>query len=155
MQIFYTTLQKRFKMKNTSYMAANLPVIEIVATTRAKKRAATKIGIPFSYGDKINTEDLFDTEEKHVHVDLTAVRGYDKYKYHKLMKKYYRDELQKILAPHHKTLCAVVWIAASILAVGSVYTAYKHQSNKLNNAPQQIQKASTIQNVNNQKQNEG
>ena len=132
-------------MKDTSFMAANGPILEIVATTRAKKRAAKKIGIPFSYGKKIDSDGLFDPEEKHVHVDLSAVHGYDRYKYHKLMKKYYRDEIQKILAPHRKTICVTVWAALGALVIAGVYASYQHQANKQNNEPQQVQKASLNQ----------
>ena len=63
------------------YIVINDPIVDIIAISRAKKRAAQKLNIPFSIGDEIYASDLLNQKEFHTHVDLTNEHGYKKQKF--------------------------------------------------------------------------
>lgn len=96
-------------MKRKKYITTNDPAIEIIATARAKKRAAQKLKIPFSNGDEIASFGLIEENEYHIQVDLSQLHGYDKHQYYKLMKKYYKKELENFTNPHKFKLSMIIF----------------------------------------------
>ena len=117
-----------------------MPEVEIISTSRAKKRAAEKLNIPFSLGDEIKTPDFLKKQEYHVHVDLSNLHGYEMHQYHKLMKKYYIKELKNILHPHHK-LKSFIAFSSFAIALGALTYYALGKENQINPEPQKIQKA--------------
>ena len=120
------------------------PEVEIISTSRAKKRAAEKLKIPFSTGDELIASRLLRNKEYHIHVDLSKVSGFRKHEYYKLMKKYYIDEVRNILHPHHK-LKSFIAFSSFAIALGALTYYALGKENQINPEPQKIQKASSNQ----------
>ena len=120
------------------------PEVEIISTSRAKKRAAEKLKIPFSIGDELRASRLLRNKEYHIHVDLSKVSGFRKHEYYKLMKKYYIDEVRNILHPHHK-LKNIIAFAALALSLGAFAYYSSSKEKPLDSRPKTIQKASSNQ----------
>ncbi len=116
------------------------PEVEIISTSRAKKRAAEKLKIPFSIGDELKASRLLRNKEYYIHVDLSNISGFRKYEYYKLMKKYYIDEVRNILHPHHK-LKSFIAFSSFAIALGALTYYALGKENQINPEPQKIQKA--------------
>ncbi len=131
-------------MKRKKYITTNDPTIEIIATARAKKRAAQKLKIPFSNGDEIASFGLIEENEYHIHVDLSQLHGYDKHQYYKLMKKYYKKELENFTNPHKFKLSMIIF-SSLVAGIGLlVYHTPSNQQEERNFAePKLIQQAKT------------
>lgn len=132
------------------------PTIEIVATERAKKSAAEKFDIPFTYGEEIETYGLFQNKEMHITVDTSNIHGFKKREYYKYMKKQYNKEIQKILCPN-KALINVLTIAGlSLSALTGLYCCTPNDIKEPeNNTPKTIQKSPVLkQNSNMEKTRE-
>lgn len=124
------------------------PVLEIVATERAKKKAAEKFDLPFTYGNEIETYGIFKEKEFHVKVDTSELHGFEKQQYYIWMKKQYAKEFQKLVNPH-KNLFNTILLSGLFLSVGA--TLYGCLSNdekqQENPAPQTVQKAAATLSV--------
>lgn len=122
------------------YIVINDPIVDIIAISRAKKRAAQKLNIPFSIGDEIYASDLLNQKEFHTHVDLSNENGYKKQKYYRLMKKYSHEEFEKIAKPHKKTLFVIFCLLVASAAGLFTYCSNIKKSS-LKDTPKTIQKA--------------
>ena len=95
--------------------------VDIVATSRAKERAAQKLGIPFKYGKKIETYGVsFKKPPMHVHVDLENISSRKKTEYFSLMKKYTKQEINRLCNPlaQNLLLALPVFVAGFAIIFG-------------------------------------
>ncbi|MBO7244763.1 MAG: hypothetical protein J6V53_05740 [Alphaproteobacteria bacterium] len=124
-------------MPNNKYMNASTPIIEIIATCRAKKKAAEKMNIPYKLGSEIDSLDITGQKEYHVHVDLSDIHGFEKHQYYKLMKKYIQKETKNILDPK-RNLYSVIALSCVMLSMGLVVhcssTKQKEQQSTIQSA---------------------
>ncbi len=91
--------------------------IEIISTHKAKERAAKKLGIPFRYGTEIETYGVqFKDKPKHIYVDTSSISSRKNQEYHSLVKKYTKQEFNKIVNPLSKSLALLAPVVIFLLA---------------------------------------
>lgn len=110
--------------------SADIATIEILATNRAKERAAKKTGLPYSFGKPIETFGFLEKEERHIHVDLSHADGWQKYAYHKLIKKYRTKEYEKFLHPNRTKYLISLGVIAGFSAAGLLITKCTQQKSE-------------------------
>ena len=115
--------------------------IDIVSISRAKERAAQKLGIPFKYGKEIETYGAsFKIPPRHVHVDLENISSRKKMEYYSLMKKYTKQEVNKLANPLSQNLLLALPLVVGGIAV--IFGLTKCQKKKsFSFEPKLIQKA--------------
>ncbi len=91
--------------------------LDIIAYNKAKEKAAKKCNLPFQYGDEIDATGILKQNPKRVKVDLTNVSNYKRYTYNKLVKKYSKQEFNKIVNPisHSIILVTPVVLIATLI----------------------------------------
>lgn len=117
----------------------DFPLIEIISINKAKEKAASKLHIPFKYTREIETDGLLEQNPRHVEVDFSNVSNSKKYQYHKLFKKYSKQEFNKIVNPFSEIFKMTASFALLLTAV--CFSLYKcSQDKKIPQSPQVIQK---------------
>ncbi len=115
--------------------------IDIVSISRAKERAAQKLGIPFKYGKEIETYGAsFKIPPRHVHVDLENISSRKKMEYYSLMKKYTKQEINKLTNPLAQNLLLALPLVVAGFAI--IFGLTKCEKKKpFSHQPNLIQKA--------------